>query len=295
MFIKGETLILDNFRSCLSNYSVDIQDVVRSAILDGVDISRYIDICKDNPFRLDQIRLCLKEGFDEASSLYKLDGDTLYRVRKLRNKGNINLLIKHLYNGNLSETHIKHLLDWIQKGRSIEGIEVSVIPKNLLSVYDTGLSYGVDMSIFNNVYCSPEYLEVLVGIAKNKRSVEKFLNHKDWSISKLKLVMNCSSNYTGWYDNWVNDINENMSYEVIDAYRVLYSCMYKLKQAYWVSPEDLGDVDNDYIDILVKAAKSGMNLRKFIGLSKSAAESKFMEMKQSKDFKISGNIRGKHE
>ena len=34
MKYKGIILILDNFRSVLKEYSVDIQDVVRSAILD---------------------------------------------------------------------------------------------------------------------------------------------------------------------------------------------------------------------------------------------------------------------
>ena len=77
MVVKGKTLILDNFRKILSNYTVDIQDVVRSAILDGVDISKYIDVCKDNPYRLEQIRLSIKEGLDE--SLFNLSGDLLYR------------------------------------------------------------------------------------------------------------------------------------------------------------------------------------------------------------------------
>lgn len=292
MLFKGRTLILDNFRSCLSKYSVDIQDVVRSAILDGVDITKYIDVCKDNPFRLDQIRLGIKEGLD--TSLFSLDGDVLYRVRKLRRSGNIGLLTKQLSKGSLSDEHISHLLDWIQEGRSIEGIEMAIIPKNLLSVYDLGLSYGVDMSIFNNVHCTPEYLEYLVGIAKNKRPVEKFLDCSKWSTSVLHCVMLASSNHMGWYDNWVSELEPSMSYDVVEALRQLHSYMIRLDQSKWVSAKEMGTLDDKYIEVLVKVAKDGMNLRKFLGLDRLSADSLYMEMKQGTKQKISGNIRGKH-
>lgn len=293
MLYKGRTLILDNFRSCLSKYSVDIQDIVRSAILDGVDITKYIDVCKDNPFRLDQIRLGIKEGLDVA--LFSLDGDVLYRVRSLRRTGNISLLTKQISKGSLSEEHISYLLDWIQDGRSIEGIEMAVIPKNLLSVYDYGLRYGVDMSIFNNIHCTSEYLECLVGIAKNNRPVDRFLDSSKWSKSVVHCVMLASSNHIGWYNKWVDDIEPSMSYDVVEALRQLYSYMIKLNQSKWVSARELGNLDVEYIGVLVKAAKDGMNLRVFLGLDKLSADSLYMEMKQGTKNKISGNIRGKHE
>lgn len=46
---KGTNLILDNFRTVLRDYSIDVQDVVRSAILDDVDVADYIEICKYCP------------------------------------------------------------------------------------------------------------------------------------------------------------------------------------------------------------------------------------------------------
>ena len=36
MKYKGTTLVLDNFRTVLKDFSVDVQDVVRSALLDNV-------------------------------------------------------------------------------------------------------------------------------------------------------------------------------------------------------------------------------------------------------------------
>ena len=69
---KGELLVLDNFRVVLKNYSLDVQDIVRSAILDGLDISEYISQYKNDPYKLDQIRLELKEGLN--TSLFSVSG-----------------------------------------------------------------------------------------------------------------------------------------------------------------------------------------------------------------------------
>lgn len=294
MVVKGKTLILDNFRRCLSEYSVDIQDIVRSAILDGVDISKYLDVCRDNPFRLDQIRLGIKEGLDEA--LLSLNGDALYRVRKLRKSGNLAEVTRQLSKGSLSDEHIYHLLDWIQDGRSIHDIELATIPKNLLSVYDVGLSYDVDMSIFNGIKCDVNYLNALVSMAKNRRSVEKFLDSSKWDLSVIQCVSVHSANHMGWFEEWVDCITPSMSYAVVDELRELYMYMNKLSAKLRVSEETLrGITDADYLAVLVKAAKDGMDLNNFVGLDKFSADSLYMSTKQGTKKKISGNIRGKRE
>lgn len=294
MVVKGKTLILDNFRRCLSEYSVDIQDIVRSAILDGVDISKYLDVCRDNPFRLDQIRLGIKEGLDEA--LLSLNGDALYRVRKLRKSGNLAEVTRQLSKGSLSDEHIYHLLDWIQDGRSIHDIELATIPKNLLSVYDVGLSYDVDMSIFNGIKCDVNYLNALVSMAKNRRSVEKFLDSSKWDLSVIQCVSVHSANHMGWFEEWVDCITPSMSYAVVDELRELYMYMNKLSAKLRVSEETLrGITDVDYLAVLVKAAKDGMDLNNFVGLDKFSADSLYMSTKQGTKKKISGNIRGKRE
>ena len=294
MVVKGKTLILDNFRRCLSEYSVDIQDIVRSAILDGVDISKYLDVCRDNPFRLDQIRLGIKEGLDEA--LLSLNGDALYRVRKLRKSGNLAEVTRQLSKGSLSDEHIYHLLDWIQDGRSIHDIELATIPKNLLSVYDVGLSYDVDMSIFNGIKCDVNYLNALVSMAKNRRSVEKFLDSSKWDLSVIQCVSVHSANHMGWFEEWVDCITPSMSYAVVDELRELYMYMNKLSAKLRVSEETLrGIADADYLAVLVKVAKDGMDLNNFVGLDKFSADSLYMSTKQGTKKKISGNIRGKRE
>ena len=46
---NGRKIILDNLREELSAYSVDIQDVVRSAILDGIELGSYVEECREDP------------------------------------------------------------------------------------------------------------------------------------------------------------------------------------------------------------------------------------------------------
>ena len=86
MIYENDKLILDNFRTVLKDYSVDVQDVVRSAILDGVDITKYIESCKNNAYRLDQIRLGMKENLEEIFLNIK-NGDSIYKIRKLKERG----------------------------------------------------------------------------------------------------------------------------------------------------------------------------------------------------------------
>lgn len=50
-------LTLDNYAQYLQNYSIDIKDEVRNALLDGIDLIPYVKMCKNDPFRLQQIRL----------------------------------------------------------------------------------------------------------------------------------------------------------------------------------------------------------------------------------------------
>lgn len=294
MLWKGKYLILDNFRKCLSDYPVDIQDIVRSAILDGLDISKYIDACKDNPFRLDQIRLGLKEGLSE--SLFGLSGDILYEVRKLKRTNNIDEIVRQISKGNLSDEHINYLLSWVKSGRSLVGIDLTSIPKNLLSVYDVGLSYDLDMSIFNGIKCSADYLTALVGILRNKRPVDKFLDSSKWDLSVVSEVSRNAVNHMGWYESWVDCLTPSMPYEIVYELRVLYSYMIKLVAKNQVSMEQLRLIDDvEYLEVFTKAAKDGMNLNDFIGLDKLSANSLYMSNKEGTKRKISGNIRGKRD
>lgn len=177
MKYNGEVVLLDNFRLLLYDYSVDIQDVVRSAILDGVDISKYIPTCKDNPYRLDQIRLAIKEGLPQG--LFKsTSGDVIYKIRKLYQRGvNLSYVEKQLNSGSLSDEYVEYMLNWISDGINVSGLNVAIIPKGLLSTFDYGLRCGFSMKEFNNgISYSPEYIKLCLKILKDNKSILFLLN-----------------------------------------------------------------------------------------------------------------------
>lgn len=289
---KGKLVVLDNFRKIFGNYSVDIQDIVRSAICDGVDISKYVDVCKDNPFRLDQIRLGIKEGLPDA--IFSLNGDAIYKVRSLRKSNGFSEIVKQLGSGSLSEEHVNHLLQWVSEGKNIHGIELVTVPKNLLSIYDVGLSYGVDMSEFNGFTGSAEYLKCLVVMRKNNRPVEKYLKII-WNISVLNVVSRNSNNYLGWYEDFYDCLTIDMDYEVVDGLTTLYMYMSKMTARNQLSIPEVREIakNKNYLKVVINAAKAGMDLKKFVGLDEFSADSLYMSLKENAKRSISGSIRGK--
>ena len=60
MYLNSRRVTLDNISEVLAGYSLDIQDEVRSMILDGLDLSEWVSVCRDNPYLLNQIRLAVK-------------------------------------------------------------------------------------------------------------------------------------------------------------------------------------------------------------------------------------------
>lgn len=192
MKYKGEVVLLDNFRNLFYDYSVDIQDIVRSAILDGVDICKYIGLCKDNPYRLDQIRLAMKENL--PNGLYKVsNGDVIYKIRKLYQRGvNLSAVERQLNSGSLSDEYTEYMLSWIAEGINIDSLNLAIIPKGLLSTFDYGLRAGFSMVEFNNgIPYSPEYIKLCLKISKDDKVITPFLDG-EYSIQVLRIIANYS-------------------------------------------------------------------------------------------------------
>jgi hypothetical protein len=188
MIVKGVNLVLDNFRKVYSGYSTDVQDVIRSAILDGVDITEYIDKCKNDPFRLDQLRLSVKEGFTGVDNLSKYSGEVIYSLRTLKKQGkDVKQIFSILNNGNLLSEHIEYLIKWSQKGYGIRGLNIQTIPKESLPVFTMGLGYGLDMCVYNTGVKYPdELLKRLFHLQKKGYDVSVYLDlRKPWNYEVL--------------------------------------------------------------------------------------------------------------
>lgn len=186
-------LSFDNFRSVLKEFSVDIQDVVRSAIMDAVDLSPYILACKNDSYKLDQIRLSIKEGLN--SSIFVFKGETIKNIRKLKGMGYPIQNVEVYTKCTLSEVHEKYLIQWLYKGYSIPA-NFCNIDLELLPVFNEGYSYGYDMSKLQSFNGTAEYLRCLMDLLKMGVDTKKFMS--GWDLDCLRFVVTtiykCSNN-----------------------------------------------------------------------------------------------------
>lgn len=289
MKFKGNELILDNFRSVLSDYSVDVQDVVRSAILDGVDISEYIPVCKNNPLRLDQIRLGIKEGIDEVFFSVK-SGEYLYKIRKLDSRS-LDLVSQKIEKNSLSGDSLEKLIDWVLKGYNIQGINVSIIPKSLYEVFEQGFQRGFDMSIFNDgrLY-NQEYLKYCLVILSNGKDITPFVgNNSDlWSMDCIKLLASFSR--VNSLEKWHKLISVISPDVKTDTLKSLISCVKT-----GIDIKKL--VDNNWssacIEYLLKAYESKYDYTKLIdiGPDEVLLSSTLNQMMLNKSKRVSGRLR----
>lgn len=293
MLYRDVNLVLDNFRSVLKDYDVDIQDVVRSSILDGVDVSEYIEPCREDPYKLDQVRLSLKEGVPTVL-LSGLSGEQLYIIRKMKAKNyNIEPVISQITSGKLSECYLDFLISWVTKGVDISGIKLSLIPKKMLEIFDTHLCQGRDMKPFNNgrVY-SKEYVLYCMSIQDKGKDISKFAA-EDWSIDVLKLL---SGLVNGVSDKvWklvVSCISVNDSAARISSlfsaarYKLPIEKLNQVRQSAYL----YSDMD---ISLILEAAKNGFDWKTVMSesLSTEQRRAKLDEMKMLKGKKVGGVLR----
>lgn len=190
LLFKGKKLLLDNFRAVLKDYSVDTQDVVRSAILDDIDISEYIGNC--NPIKLDQIRLSMKEGISEEFYKYpSISGEMLYKIRTMSKEGRSLKALAKQMRSVLSEEHMKYLIQWTIDSVPFSNINMVLIPKEMLKVYDEGLREGIDMRKYHGIVSSvsPDYIRSCIWIEKYGKD-SSFLCKDIWSNKSAEVLKN---------------------------------------------------------------------------------------------------------
>lgn len=292
MKYNGKELILDNLREVLKGFSVDIQDTVRSAILDGIDISKYINPCRDNPYRLEQIRLSKKEGMSDIYFSVQ-NGSILYQIRKMRHKNIDTVWIeKQLKNGTLSSKHFEYMLKWVEDGVNISSLNISLIPNDLLDVFDHGMRSGFDMSLFNNGKSyRPKYIRLCMQIMNNGKYVS-FLLKDEWSMSVLSLLVSFSKASTLVWNSLVSNIDATTSADRVKCLLPLVSngisvgkLQRKVNSSYLYS--------DDCLSLIYKAYCDGLDYEYLIDNSTSHSEMEEMLelMYINKGKKVSGRVR----
>lgn len=290
MNFKGVNLILDNFRSVLKDYPVDVQDVVRSAILDGVDVSEYIEVCRGNPYRLDQIRLCKKSDVDPLVYSIK-SGESIYKLRQLIKDGaDTSNIISQLRQGTLNDDSINRLIAWVSAGYDLSGINLSIIPKSLFEVFEQGFQKGFNMKVYNNgKNYKPEYIRYCMVIQFNKKDVKPFVD-TIWSVDCIKQLAVLSKGISeGKWNDFIEKINSSVSSEKLG---VLITCV---KNNINVDKLVSKDWSCDSIRIVISAFKDNIDYTKLleVGPDFDPVSALYNELKLSKMKKLSGRLSGR--
>lgn len=203
MYIKGKRVTLENINSLLEGYSLDIQDEVRSMILDGLDLSKWIEVCSDNPYRLNQIRLATKEGLNPHYFTI-VDGRILYKLRKLYQKGfNIEELQNYVGKG-FTEEQWDYLISWAENGLLDNRLNLIRTPTSMWSYIDKGLKRSLPMWIFTTgrLY-SDRYMKSVLTLMSKGVSADKYVK-ESWDIEVLEKLAEFSSRR--WFNSIVDSV-----------------------------------------------------------------------------------------
>lgn len=212
MYFKGSRVTLESISSQFRGYSLDIQDEVRSMVMDNLDLSKWIDICKDNPYRLNQIRLGSKEGLDPRFFTI-LDGSVIYRIRSLAATGfNVGELLAYVGVGFTKEQWF-YIISWAERGLLDSRLALVRTPFSMWGFIDKGLRNNLPMWLFTSgKKYSDTFMHSVLTLMSNGQSAETFLNYP-WNDKTLKLLAEFS--YRRWFNNIVGLVDYFIPYDFL--------------------------------------------------------------------------------
>ena len=212
MYFKGSRVTLESIGSQFRGYPLDIQDEVRSMVMDNLDLSQWIDVCKDNPYRLNQIRLGSKEGL--APKFFTiLDGSVIYKIRGLAATGfNVGELLPYVGVG-FTKEQWTYIIAWAERGLLDSRMALVRTPFSMWEFIDKGLRKNLPMWLFTSgKKYSNTFMHSVLTLMSNGQSAEKFLN-SSWKDETLKLLAEFS--YRRWFNNIVGLVDYFIPYEFL--------------------------------------------------------------------------------
>ena len=212
MYFKGSRVTLESISSQFRGYSLDIQDEVRSMVMDNLDLSKWIDVCRDNPYRLNQIRLGSKEGLDPRFFTI-LDGSVIYRIRSLAATGfNVGELLAYVGVGFTKEQWF-YIISWAERGLLDSRLALVRTPFSMWGFIDKGLRVNLPMWLFTSgKKYSDTFMHSVLTLMSNGQPGEKFLNSL-WKDETLKLLAEFS--YRRWFNNIVGFVDYFIPYDFL--------------------------------------------------------------------------------
>lgn len=291
MLFGKKRVNINNYSEIFKNYSKDIKEVIRSAILDDTPIAPYIERFKNNPYMLWQVKMSLDEGLNARWYDIIGSGRVLYNLRDMNRRGiNIKPLMRYFSKG-LSDSHCEYIIKWYKEGYALEKYNFDILPENLLEYFDYGIKLGYPMYLFNNgVNFKKEYLMCCLKILSNSKNINNFLDGT-WNIENLELLSKYSK--SKYYDKLIQYITKEITPSVLEE---LFKCC-KVGMPF----DDIASIDKEglyiysgvHISLIREAFINDWNYKSLLDTSLSINDihSLLSSMKYSSMKKVSGRLR----
>ena len=294
MYYNGTRVNINNYKSVFKGCSRGVLDVVRSAILDDTPLGKFIDLCCDDYHLLFEVKMALDVGLD-ISFLDTFMGsgcsfEVLATLRGLYSKGiNINPLLKYFEN-RVSYPHIKYIVKWYGKGYSLERYDFSILPSELLEVFDYGFSLNYPMYLFNNgKQYSESYIRCCLKLLSNSKPIDMFLGN-DWHIENLDMLASYSK--SKYYDKLIEYVTVNITTSVLEELMLCCRSGMPLDGVSALDEDGLYVFDPNMIRLIRGAFNNKYDYTRLINteLSFSDMRSIYKEMELSSRKRISGRL-----
>lgn len=211
---KGRSVTLTNYTDIFSACPVDIQDEIRSAVLDDTPIAKFIAGCGTNNYLLGQIRMALREMVPAEFLSTKLTAETIRNIREgYRNGVDMSPLLKY-YNSGLDVSVIEQLSEVVFMGVDISKIDFNIVPLNLVTTVCKGLCKGYPMWLLIEDGCNltQDSLNILMRGLSLGVDVHPFLNGK-WASQVLLLMFSYAQSVD--LNEILKYVNEKFSFDIV--------------------------------------------------------------------------------
>lgn len=207
---------MDNYWEIFGELPTDILDEIRLAILDDIDISKYIISCGKDDYRLKQIRIALREGVNPKYLTVDMSAECIKLIRFF----NLNVIdlgmIDRYISGNkltIDSKYMIYILTTIKQGINISSIDFEVFRSDLIPVICAGLIKGYPMEVFEGYdNLTEDYIRLLMRGMNLDIDIMPFLN-QTWDYDKLNLLFNYSRRVD--INEFVSMITTNFSIDVL--------------------------------------------------------------------------------
>lgn len=213
--INGKVANLGNYLSLTKGYSPDIQDEIRSAVLDDTPIGVYVDKCKDDSFKLNQIRLAIREYVPTRYLSTRLSASNIKQIRRIFREGlDLKFLDAYLSAKGILSISCESLdlilsayLDGVDVGR----VNFTKIREDTVDLFCSGLKKGYPMWVLSNADASipRNKVTLLMKCMNLNLDIHPFLD-KSWDLQSINLIAVNASKLE--YTVLMKHINSRFSY-----------------------------------------------------------------------------------